>query len=141
MMKIVNDPIRLPARSAQEVLAAGPRPPVHKVTRVTLFCVFHCLPTSAWAGGYLAEPAGQLVNLVKQPNQNLPNLVAKYSCHPVDTSSRDNNVRYSTSLAAAAQIRSARLRSSQPPAEQLDLAERLQLVYREEEGELLVLLT
>ena len=43
---------------------------------------FHCLLT--WAGGYLAELAGQPVNMVEQPNRSLPNLVTNYSYHDVD---------------------------------------------------------
>ena len=38
-----------------------------------LFWMFHPPPGSAWAGGKLAELAGQLGNMVEHPNQSQPN--------------------------------------------------------------------
>ena len=35
--------------------------------------VFHCLPSSAWADGNLAEGAGQINNMVEKPNPYQPN--------------------------------------------------------------------
>ena len=37
------------------------------------FRVFHCLPTSVWADGNLAEAAGQVSKLVEQEEQSQPN--------------------------------------------------------------------
>ena len=43
--------------------------------------MFHCLPDSAWAGGNLAEAAGQLDNMLEHPTK-----VHEQMGYPVDTS-------------------------------------------------------